>query len=59
MKRMGGRIRDRKAVSDATLGIYQKLKDVYEPLGDDEIHITADTSKNLDENLRLILREIK
>ncbi|MEA3254972.1 MAG: AAA family ATPase [Candidatus Altiarchaeota archaeon] len=59
IKRMEERSKDQKAVSDATFRIYHGMKDVYEPLGDDEIHITVDTSKNLDENLRLVLREIK
>lgn len=58
-KRMEERFKDQKAVSDATLEIYQKLKDVYDSMDEDEIHITIDTSKNLDENLRLALREIK
>ena len=58
-KRMEERSKDQKAVSDATFRIYQGVKDVYESLGDDEIHITVDTSKNLDENLWLVLREIK
>lgn len=59
IKRMKERSGDEKAVSDATPEIYWRMKDVFESIGEDEIHITIDTSKNLDENLRLVLREIR
>ena len=53
---MKKRLEDDKAVSDATIEIYYKMRETFEPIR--EPHIVVDTSKSLDENLEKVLEEI-
>ena len=54
---MKKRQEDDTAVSDATIEIYYKMKETFEPIK--EPHVVVDTSKSIDENLERALKEIE